>query len=317
MRRTARRPAGAGLAGAALALALAAPPAAAYFEEVAIDARAIGMGATGASVADVAAVYWNAAALAEITQAQVLLDYGRPYGVPSLNANAVALAWRVLGSGAAAAWHRTGISDVYAEDRFTLAAARGIELPDGHRLQAGAAVTYGRVSVQPYRDESGIVVDWGAQGRASFDLGLRWVTPWKLTASWSGRDLNRPRYELVAGSGGARVASHRQLALAYRWHRESTLSAGWTRVSDLDRSTLDLGLEVWFYGVFALRSGFTNTLSIPDAMVSGGLSNFDYTGGFGIRHRGLELDAAALTDRSFGASYRASLKARLPWRGTP
>jgi hypothetical protein len=64
---------------------------------------------------------------------------------------------------------------------------------------------------------------------------------------------------------------------------------------------------VWFYDVFALRSGFTNAWSVPDATTDFGTSDFNFTGGVGLRHRALEVDAAVATHPLLGASYRASL----------
>jgi len=65
-------------------------------------------------------------------------------------------------------------------------------------------------------------------------------------------------------------------------------------------------MEVLFYDVFAIRSGLTNIATIYRA--TGSPHDFQYTGGFGVFHKGYYVDAVAFTNRDLGASYRVSLR---------
>jgi len=302
---------------AVLALLVSAgAPARAYFDDVTVNARSVAMGLSSlAATSDVAAYYWNPAGLGELGGAELLLDYGKPYGVPDLNSDAVAVGLRAYGTGFAVAWHRLGIANAYAEDLYHLAAGRSFLLPAaGHRLAGGATLKVGRISFEPFGDpETGRSVNYGDQTRLSLDLGLRWTTPWKVDFAWVGRDLLRPNYEFIEGTGGGSVPLRHQVAAAYRWNRESTLTAGWSQVDARGRTNFDLGLEIWFYDVFAIRSGFTNAAKIYEA--TGSPTDFQFTGGFGIRDRGWNIDAAALTNRYLGASYRVSFRTGWPFGG--
>ncbi len=294
----------------ALAAALLLTPATsrAYFEELAVDARGIAMGtSTLAAAQGASAYYWNPAGLAGLEAPQALVDYGKPYAVPDLNANTLALATRWRGTGFAGAWHRLGVAHVYAEDQFTLAAGRTVAtFGAGHRLALGAALKVGRVGFETFEDPQTLeIIDFGSQTRATFDLAARWSTPWRVDIAWVGRDLTSPRYELVSGSGGAQLPARQELALAFRWNRESTVTAGLSEIDALGHYRFNLGLEIWFYRVFAIRSGLTNVSQIYSS--TGSPTEFQFTGGFGITDRGWSLDAAALTNRDLGASYRMSL----------
>src|SRR5262249_19615391 len=98
----------------AIALLLARP-AAAYFEDTAAGARGVALGAAAlGTISDASAYYWNPAALSELGRPELMMDYAKPYGVPDLNAGAVAVAGRAFGAGWAAAWHRLSIANVYS-----------------------------------------------------------------------------------------------------------------------------------------------------------------------------------------------------------
>jgi len=299
---------------AAVALACAGP-ARAYFEEVAVGARQIACGQTGqAAVADVSAYHWNPAGLAGLEGYAGFLDYARPYGVEDLAANAIAVGGRAFDTGVAVAWHRFGLADVYAEDLFCAAAGRTLARPlNGHTLDGGVTLKVARVSFQPFTIQGTTAsVDYGARTEPSLDLGLRWSTPWRMSFAWVGRDLTSPDFEFQAGSGAGELPARQEFGLAYAWNPQSTVFGGWSETDAAGSTNLNLGLEVWFYEVFAIRSGLANVREIAR---SDGLlvtnDEFRYTGGVGVKHRGWEIDMAAVTHRRLGASYRASLR----WAG--
>lgn len=312
----------------ALALSLAAltaaGPATAYFEETALGSRGVALGFSAlASIRDVTAAYWNPAGLAGLGGTQVFVDYCKPYGVPDLNEGAVLAGTERWGTGWALGWHRLGIAGAYAEDVFSASAGRPLaEFWRGHRLAGGATFKFERVGFQPF-EAYGVdgstgawtptgEVDYGGQSKGSLDAGLLWTTPWRVDLAWVGRDLLEPRFEFVHGSGGGRVPFRNELAASLRWNKESTLTLGWSQV-DRTRTSLNVGFEILFYDVFAIRSGLTNLR--PIVQDTGSPNDFQYTGGFGIFHKGYYVDAAVSTNNDLGASYRLSVLVPVGLRG--
>lgn len=292
---------------AALWLAVARP-AAAYFEETAVGARGLALGsAATATVTDPTAYYWNPAALSELRRLEVIVDYAKPFGVQELNAGAGAVGGHWRGTGWAVGWHHLGITNVYAEDQFSVGAGRRLaEWSGGHSLAGGLTYKLGRASFQPFTEPgTGATVGYGAQAKGSLDAGLKWTTPWNVDFAWVGRDLIEPRYEFVAGTGGDLQVMRQELAAAFRWNRESTITLGWAQ-QDAGRSSLNAGIEIQFYNVFAIRSGVSNLSRIYESY--GSPNELQYNGGFGVFHRGWFVDAAATTNRDLGASYRVTLR---------
>ncbi len=302
------------LAAFALALAatLAAHPATAYFEETAVGSRGVALGFSAlASIRDVTAGYWNPAGLADLAGTQVFADYCKPYGVPDLNEGAFVVGQPRWGTGWALGWHRLGIAGAYAEDVLSVSAGRKVsDLGRGHRLAAGATFKFERVGFQPFEvqdfwstGDAGRV-DYGGQSKGSLDAGLLWTTPWRVDLAWVGRDLLEPHFEFIGGSGGGTVPFRNEVAASLRWNKESTLTAGWSQV-DRTHTSVNLGFEILFYDVFAIRSGLTNLRPIVQS--AGSPADFQYTGGFGVFHQGYFVDAAVFTNRDLGASYRVSV----------
>jgi len=292
----------------ALACAGAATPARAYFEETAVGARVLALGFSAlADAHDVSAYYWNPAGLARLRGTELLLDLAKPYGISELNEGTIAVGTQRFGTGWALAWHHLGITNAYGEELFSLAAGRPLmTFPGGHGLSGGATFKYGRIGFVPFDDPvDGFPVDYGHQAKGSLDAAITWSTPWRVDVSWVARDLLQPRYQFVEGTGGDRLVTRQQLAGAFRWNRESTVTASWSQV-DGGPISFNAGMEVTFYDVFAIRSGLTNLAVIYAS--TGSPNDFQYTGGFGVYHKGYFIDAAAFTNRDLGASYRMTLR---------
>lgn len=289
---------------------LAARPAHAYFELTATGARIVALGPSAMGmVDDVSAYHWNPAALASVRRPEVLLDLSKPYGIENLSENAVAAGTRAWGTGWAAAWHRTAVADVYAEDQFCLAAGRTLFTnPDGSHVDAGATFVFARAAFQPF-DVPGVWngIDYGVQSKGSFDVGTRWCTRWNLDLSYVVHDVLQPRYEFVAGTGGDQLTVRQEVAAAFRWNRESTIGVGWAQ-DPFGKTRLSTGLEITFFDVFAIRSGLTNLSSIYESGASP--NDLQFSGGFGVYHHGYYIDAAAGTSHDLGASYRVTLRFR-------
>jgi hypothetical protein len=298
---------GIGIARLAALLALAPTPAFAYFEETAVGARGVALGSAAVAViSDATAYYWNPANLAALERGEVLADYAKPFGVPDLNVGSLAAGGRAWNTSWSVAWHRLAIADVYSEDAFYLAAGRQVADLGAHGVLAGLTYRLGRVAVQEFADPgTGATVDMGAQAKGTIDVGVTWRTPWRVDVAWVGRDVLQPRYELVPGSGGDLRRARSELAAAVRWHPESIISIGRAE-QDEGPALLSAAIEIRFYEVFSIRSGLSNVGQIIGAYDSP--NDLQYTGGFGIYHRGYFVDAAATTNHDLGASYRVTLR---------
>ena len=291
------------------AAAALASPAHAYFEDVAVGARGIALGPAAIGlIEDASSYYWNPAALASLRRGDVIVDYAKPYGVPDLNDNGVSAAARWHGTGFAGAWHRLAIGSTYAEDQFCLAAGRRLMQVRGHSLAGGLTYKFERISVPTYFDpDMGSDISF-SQAKGSLDAALRWKTPWNVDLSWVERDLAQPHFLFIEGSGGGKLTARSEVSAAFRWNPESTILAGWSQYAG-GGSSMNAGLEITFYDVFAIRSGLVDLTEIYQAY--GSPATLQYTGGFGVFHHGYYVDAAVTTDHDLGASYRVSV--RLPF----
>lgn len=301
---------------AAVAALVFATPAHAYFEQSDAGARVLAMGpAAMATVNDVSAYHWNPAALASMRRSELLLDYSKPYSVDNLGENSVAFGVRRYNTGFAIAWHRLGVTDVYAEDQFSLSAGRTVIAgARGLNLDAGATVKFMRAGFRPFEAPDGGIVDYGSTSHPSLDLAARLRTPWSTDFSWVLRDALQPRFEFVAGTGGDRLAARQELAAAIRWNRESTVSLGLAQQEGRS-ALLSAGLEILFYDVFAIRTGLSNISVVYKAQQSP--NELQFSGGFGVFHKGYNVDAALASSRDLGASYRMSLRFPLGHGGRP
>lgn len=300
----------------AVAALMVATPAKAYFEQSDAGARVIAMGpAAMSTVNDVSAYHWNPAALASLRRPELLLDYSKPYGVDNLGENSIAFGLRRYNTGIAVAWHRLGVTDVYAEDQFSLSAGRTVIAGTrGLNLDAGATVKFMRAGFQPFIAPDLSRVDYGSTSHPSADLAARLRTPWLVDFSWVLRDVTQPHFEFIAGTGGDRLAARQELAAAIRWNRESTVSLGWAQQEGRS-SLLSAGLEILFFDVFAIRTGLSNLSAVYKAHESP--NDLQFSGGFGVFHKGYYVDAALGSSRDLGAAYRMSLRFPLGHGGRP
>jgi hypothetical protein len=300
----------------ALAALAFATPSRAYFEQSDAGARTIALGPSAmASVNDVSAYHWNPAALATLRRPEALFDYSKPYGVDNLGENSLALGLRRFNTGFAVAWHRVGVADVYAEDQFSFSAGRTVFAGNrGLSLDAGASFKSMRAGFQSFLAPDGSSVDYGSTSHPSLDLAARLRTPWAVDVSWVLRDALEPRFEFIAGSGGDKLVARQELAAAVRWNRESTVNLGWAQQDGHD-PLLSAGLEILFFNVFAIRTGLSNVSAVYKAQESP--NNLQFSGGFGVFHKGYNVDLAAGTSRDLGAYYRMSLRCPLGHGGRP
>jgi hypothetical protein len=275
------------------ALLLGIPDAArgGFFERVDIGGRPLALAeAAGASLEDVSAAYWNAAGLSLLPRGEILFTHSRPYVVEGLSGNALALGLpvRALEGGASLYWHRLAVDGVVAENLFGLSAGRWVYRDNRRTLHAGVTAKVAQVAF----DEDAGLRDFGSQTRVTGDLSLLLEegASWRFGAVW--RNLGEPDFDFVSqgDEGGADLQGGLVLSTSYRWRPEAGLHLSRAEVGG--EAAWNYAGEIWFYEVFAIRAG---------------IHDEEFSGGLGLKGRGWEVDAAFLTDKQLGNSYRASL----------
>ncbi len=278
---------------ALLVLLMLAAPAGAYYERLEVGGRALAMGQAFHAIADdPSAVYWNPAGLALQDRPAVLLNHSRPFVVPDLSANYVALTWPNKIVHVGMAWHHLGLSGVQSEDVFSLSVSKERRLPALGSVALGVTLKALRVSYSDFSrlDDIG-TGDYGAQTEITADAGLLYRPTPKLSIGTIVRNIVEPEFDFVPGNGGTVVEAEWEGSLAYQWHQNSIVTAGLVH-NDIDEIALSLGGEISFFEVFALRSG------VFDA---------EFWGGFGLLGQGWFLDTGFSTHKTLGISYMASL----------
>ena len=124
---------------------------------------------------------------------------------------------------------------------------------------------------------TGTQTDFGSQSKGSLDLAVMWSPPLIVDFAWVMRDVLQPNYEFIEGSGGGKILARSEFGAAIRWNPESVLTIGWSQLDGRGESAISAGIEIWFYDVFAIRSGLDAELS--DDAVAAILDFFDTPAG--------------------------------------
>jgi hypothetical protein len=273
---------------ALLALLVAASPARAFFERIHAGARSIALGrAYGAMADDASAPYWNPAALVTLRRGEILFTFARPLGATNLQGGYASAVLPRDGLSWSFSWHHLGVSDVVGENLVSVGAARDL-LPPGGRfaLAVGANLKLAHV---------GFAHDYGREVHVTADLGVLLNVTTRLAFSYTVRNLTQPEFEFVPGQGGTRLRRTQDLGFAYYWNPASTVALALSQDA-AGEWTLNAGGEVWFYDVFALRSG---------------LAGEAFTGGVGLKTARYLVDFSFSTHEDLGASYL--LAVRIPF----
>jgi hypothetical protein len=265
------------------------------FLSVEEGARATGMGGAFVAVADDAtAVMWNPAGSAFTEGFELTGMRTRLFSVEDLTEDCVALnygGWEKTGVGFG--WTRTGLNDVYSENTFILGAGRRF-LRDG--LAVGAALRIYRVAAPGYEYYNDPNFEDGATGYAG-DIGLMYRTRrWSLACVW--RNIGDPELKLIDTTEEPDpIYSELRIGGTYTF-REVMLVSGELRRPRGAPGYYDgkisyyLGTEIWFFDVFALRTGLLRNHA---------------TAGLGLRIDWLTVDAALVSSGRVGNKYRLAL----------
>jgi hypothetical protein len=284
------RPAGAAVVLLALAVLSPGHPARAHFERMLLSSRSASLGGAFVAIADdPSSVIDNPAGLCGIPTLSLLSTYQRPYGVEGLDEGyfAVAVPARFVSLGAS--WFHRGVSQALSEDLLTIAVGRDLKrTSEDASLSVGASVELARVSVADGFDTSG--------SEATFGFGVL-LRPFAfIGVGYTMRNVNQPRFDLVAGGGDTPLSRAQAVGLSYYWQQRLVVTV---------ESGQDAGGQWRTRGGFELR--VENHLSLR-----GGLDGPEAAAGVGVTWRGLTFDAAMRGHESLGASYLVTLRYARP-----
>jgi hypothetical protein len=287
------------MTAAVLLVLLLAGSASGNFLEMEIGARALGMGGAFTAVADdVTALHWNPAGLALLEGFQVFGMRTSVYSVDGLSEDSVLASYGGNGRGYGVGWLRTGAADLYNED--TIVVGYGMEVPvEG--LKLGAAVKRLSIDAPGYDYYNDPAFDGDGDAAFTGDLGALYHRgQWRFGAVY--RNVGDPELSLISTTESPdAVASEFRLGGAYVFREVMLMTAEWRVPSEVpeyydQKSTLNLGAEIWFYDAFALRTG---------------MNRDRITAGVGLKAKNVQIDLALLSERRIGSLYR--LSAMLSW----
>ncbi len=244
----------------ALGLLLVPAGAGANFVSQEVGARPLAVGGAFVAVADDAnAVVWNPAGLTQKISFEMTGMINRIYSVDGLRSDyfAASKTLRAGKMGVGFAWMRTGLIDVYSEDNILVSVAHQVG-PKG--LSAG--VTLKRFSISApgyeYYNDSNFKGDddaWSADLALFYKRGNT-----RLGAAL--RNVVEPELSLITTTVSPdKVPREVALGASYVF-RNTMLLTGEVRRRSFVPSYYDSklsfhgGAEVWFFDVFALRTGF-------------------------------------------------------------
>jgi hypothetical protein len=269
--------------------------ASANFLEVETGARPMGMGGAFVAVADdVTALHWNPAGLANLKGVQVFGMRTSVYSVDGLSEDSAMASYGTGRRGVGVGWLRTGAMDLYHED--TIVAGYGTATPIEH-LAAGFAVKRLSIDAPGYDYYNDPAFRSGGDDAYTADLGLLYShAPWTLGATY--RNIGDPELKLIETTNDPDpVASEFRLGGSYLFRDVMLMSVEWRVPKEApsfydEKNSLNLGTEVWFYDVFALRAG---------------MNRDRITAGLGLKADPVRVDVALLSQRRIGSLYRLSL----------
>jgi len=269
--------------------------ASAGFVSIEEGARAMAMGGAFTAVADDAtAVMWNPAGCALAGGIKFTGMRTRLFSVSGLNEDCIALnygGWEKTGVGFG--WTRSAVEDVYSENTLVLGGGRTLL---ENRLAVGGALRVYRVSAPGYEyyNDPGFL---GDDTGYALDIGLLYANPkWALACVM--RNLGEPELKLIETTEDPDPI-YRELRVGGRYTiRDVVLLTGEIRRANGaaaylgSKTSFNLGTEIWFFDVFALRAGVNNSRAAA---------------GLGLKIDWLTVDASLISARRPGSIYRLAL----------
>jgi len=215
------------------------------------------------------------------------------YSVDGLSEDAVIAGLGASVGGFAVGWMRTGAEDLYSED--TMVAGYGRALPlDG--LSGGFSVKRFSIEAPGYEYYNDPAFDSDGDDAYSGDVGFLYRRDnWTAAATY--RNIGEPELQLLSTTEDPDpVRSEFRLGGSYLFREVMLMTFEWRAPSDAPsyyehKSSFNLGTEVWFYDVVALRAG---------------MNRDRITAGLGLKADPVRIDVALLSERRIGSLYRLS-----------
>ncbi|MBD3348331.1 MAG: hypothetical protein GF400_03925 [Candidatus Eisenbacteria bacterium] len=278
----------------AAALLLLTGTAGANFAETEVGARPMGMGGAFVAVADdVTALHWNPAGLANLEGVQLFGMRTSVYSVDGLSEDSAMAVYGDGCRGFAAGWMRTGAEDLYNEDVILFGVGTTLP-PDG--LSAGFSIKRLSIQAPGYEYYNDPAFDGDGDSAYTGDLGLLYRRgSWSAGATY--RNIGEPELQLLSTTEDPDpVVSEFRLGGSYLFREVMLMTAEWRVPREVPsyyerKSSFNLGTEVWFYEVVALRAG---------------MNRDRITAGLGLKADPVRIDVALLSERRIGSLYRLS-----------
>ena len=279
----------------AIALTLLLGAAQANFVEVEVGARAMGMGGAFVAVADDATtLHWNPAGLSGLHGFQAFGMRTSVYSVDGLSEDSVIATYGTGAQGFGLGWMRTGADDLYNED--TIVVGYGQRLPILEGLRGGVAIKRFSIEAPGYEYYNDPAYESGGDDGYAGDVGLLYHRgQWTYAATY--RNIGEPELQLLDTTEETdKIAGELRLGASYLFREVMLMTAEWRVPSEVpsyydENTSLNIGTEIWFYDVFALRAG---------------MNRDRITAGLGIKAEHVRLDVALLSERRIGSLYRLS-----------
>jgi len=263
-----------------------------YMEE---GARATAMGGAFVGVADDAsAIFWNPAGGVFAEGIKLTGMRTKLYAMTEVSEDCIALSyggWK--GTGFGFGWARSGVEDIYSENTFVVGGGRRLF---SDNLAFGTALRVYRVSAPGYEYYNDPNFKESDTGYAA-DIGFLYrAEKWSLGAVY--RNIGEPELKLISTSEESDpIYSEFRLGGSYTIRDVMLVTGEIRHPNDVpsyydSKTSYYLGTEIWFFDVFALRTG---------------LHRNSATAGLGLKIDWLTVDAAMMSGRRPGNKYRLSL----------
>jgi hypothetical protein len=265
------------------------------FVDMEEGARATAVGGAFVAIADDAtAIFWNPAGAVFTDGFKLTGMRTRLYSMDNVSEDCVALSyggWNRTGLGFG--WGRSGVEDIYSENTFVLGAGRRLF---SDRFGFGTALRVYRVSApgyQYYNDPNFKESDTGY----AVDVGFLYRSD-KWSLGGVVRNMGQPELKLISTSEESDpIYSELRLGGTYTIRDVMLVTGEIRRPRDVpayydSKVSYYLGTEIWFFDVFALRTGLHRNAA---------------TAGLGLTIDWLTVDAAMMSGRRPGNKYRLSV----------
>ncbi len=251
----------------------------ANFQEMNWGAAAMAMGnAYSAMVEDPTTIFWNPARMGKINKMSIIVSHQNMFGIKDfyneMAAIVVPMPYTRIGIG----WTQMNLTDVYKEQLSYLSTSSIVWIGKTPiRFGFNLKHFYAKANYDDAETPQKFDIDLGIDSDIGKNTTLSFVT----------RNVFHPNFSFI--SKQENLPREFVLGFAYHWKRTVNFSGDYV-VSE--KNELNLGMEYWFFQVFAPRIG---------------LRDEDFTIGLGLQNGDWQLDAAVLPHKDLGSNYRLSL----------